>query len=112
MLTEKIVKIPIYRYTLKIVVSDTYKEISDKYPEVGSDTSKGVSVDYGDKGMICVPPKDLVTAVHECEHIKNMIWKRIGYTPIIDNDEPDAYLIECIFDEVIKVIEKHLASKC
>ena len=77
MLTEKNIIIPIYRYALKIVVFDDFKEVNERFPEVKSDDSKGLLLDYGDKSMICVPSYDTLTVVHECEHAKNAVWKRI-----------------------------------
>ena len=49
--------------------------------------------------------------VHELEHVKNLIWKSKGYKPQADNDEPDAYLIGWLFEQVDKVIKKHLSTK-
>ena len=34
---------------------------------------------------------------HESEHIKNAIWRYIGYEPQRDNDEVDAYLLTYIY---------------
>lgn len=112
MLTEKSIIIPIFRYSLKIVVFDSIKEFRDKYPDLLEDNPKGALIDYGDKSMICIPPNDMGTLIHECEHAKNAIWKRIGFIPTSENDEPDAYLVEYIYNETLKVIKKHLATKC
>lgn len=42
MLTEKNIIVPIYRYALKIVVFDDFKEVKERFPEVESDDSKGI----------------------------------------------------------------------
>lgn len=112
MITEKNVVIPIYRYALKVVVFDSLKEAKERFPDIQSDDSKGLVLDYGDKAIICVPPNDTLTVLHECEHIKNAIWKRIGFIPTPENDEPDAYLLEYIYKEVMKIVSKHLATQC
>ena len=44
---------------------------------------------------------------HECLHVKNAVWNRIGYSPNPLNDEVDAYLLDYIMTEVLKVVEKH-----
>ena len=44
---------------------------------------------------------------HECLHVKNAVWARIGYSPQALNDEVDAYLLDYIMTEVLKVVEKH-----
>jgi hypothetical protein len=36
---------------------------------------------------------------HESEHIKNAIWRYIGYEPQRDNDEVDAYLLTYIYNK-------------
>ena len=112
MLTHKVIIVPIYRYALRIVVFDDFKEVVETFPEVKHNDSKGTVIDYGDKSMICVPPDDIPTVVHECEHVKNSIWKRIGFIPTPENDEPDAYLLEYLYKEVMKIVKKHLATQC
>lgn len=110
MITEKNIVIPIYRYSLKIIVFDDFKEVKERLPEINSGDSKGLLLDYGDKSIICVPSNDIPTVIHECEHAKNAVWKRVGFIPTPENDEPDAYLIEYIYKEVMKVVNKHLAT--
>lgn len=112
MITEKNIIVPIYRYALKIVIFDDFKEVKEAIPDIDSNDSKGLLLDYGDRSIICVPPHDTLTIVHECEHAKNAIWRRIGFIPTPDNDEPDAYLIEYLYKEVMKIVKKHLATQC
>lgn len=112
MITEKNIIVPIYRYALKIVIFDDFKEVKEAIPDIDSNDSKGLLLDYGDRSIICVPPHDTLTIVHECEHAKNAIWKRIGFIPTPENDEPDAYLIEYLYKEVMKIVKKHLATQC
>lgn len=110
MITEKIISVPIFRYKLKIVVFDTFEELRGKYSSVVTEIVSGLTVDYTDKAMVCVPPNDPLVVVHECEHVKNLVWQRIGFVPTPQNDEPDAYLLEYIYNEIMKVINKHLAT--
>lgn len=112
MITEKNIIVPIYRYALKIVIFDDFKEVKEAIPDIDSNDSKGLLLDYGDRSIICVPPHDTLTIVHECEHAKNAIWRRIGFIPTLENDEPDAYLIEYLYKEVMKIVKKHLATQC
>lgn len=112
MLTEKNIIVPIYRYALKIVVFDNFSEVADRYPEIEDTGCKGTLIDYGDKSMMCIPPHDVYSVIHECEHAKNAIWKRVGFIPTPENDEPDAYLIEYLYKEAMKIVKKHLASQC
>ena len=44
---------------------------------------------------------------HECLHVKNTVWSRIGYSPQALNDEVDAYLIAYVYKRIIEVYSKH-----
>lgn len=112
MITEKNIRIPIYRYTLKIVVANSVKEAAERFTDIQDTTAKGIVLGYEGRAIMVVPPDDIPTIVHECEHVKNAVWERIGFVPTPNNDEPDAYLLEYIFAEVMKVVKKHLASQC
>ena len=108
MLTEKVITVPIYKYCLKIVVFDNYQEVADKYFNGKENDCNAITVDYGDKSMMCIPPDHIPTIVHECEHVKSNIWRRIGHITTPENDEVDAYLLEYIFKEAMKLVRKHL----
>ena len=45
--------------------------------------------------------------IHEAGHIKNAIWRYIGYTPMRDNDEVDQYLVTYIYNKIVDVFYKH-----
>ena len=48
-----------------------------------------------------------VNIAHESEHVKNAIWRFIGYEPQRDNDEVDAYLLTYIYNKITDVFYKH-----
>lgn len=110
MITEKKIIVPIFNYAAKIVVADTIEEASKKYDI--DPNCKGALLEYEDKSILIVKPNVDNVVVHECVHLKNAIWNRIGYTPAPTNDEPDAYLVDYLYNQVCKVIQKHLAPKC
>lgn len=107
MITEKVITVPIYKYIVKILVCDTIIEAKDKYDHIPDDCN-GAEIDYGDKSMIVVTPDSTSVIVHECHHLKSAIFKRIGHITTPENDEVDSYLIEYLFEEVMKVVRKHL----
>lgn len=43
--------------------------------------------------------------VHEAVHIKNKVFMTIGHKNDRDNDEPEAYFVEWIFDKISQEIE-------
>nr|DAG89229.1 MAG TPA: hypothetical protein [Crassvirales sp.] len=105
MVTKKTIKVPIYNYKVVIIVADTWKEAHELYPSIGERTTACV-FENSDNSIIVVPPQpDLI--VHECVHLKNCIWNYIGYKPVADNDEVDAYLVDYLFTQVSKVAAKH-----
>lgn len=114
MLTEKAFKVPIYDYRVEVVIFDDFKEVMNKYPHIATREMKGCAAECIGLPVskLIVPHNDKSTLVHELEHIKNIIWKHIGYTPQVGNDEPDAYLMSYLVEQTDKVIDKHLASKC
>lgn len=108
MITEKTILIPIYRHRLRICVCDSINEAIDKYPEIPSN-SEACTITYNEGNtLVVVEPNNIPVIVHECEHIKNDVWIRIGHVPDLKNQETDAYLIEHIFEEIMKVVRKHL----
>lgn len=107
--------IPIYDVKLAVYVFDKWEEIQSALPEEERDVqSKGITwTNNNDFFLISVAidSRYRLSAVHEAEHIKNMIWDYIGYTPQSGNDEVDAYLIKYVYSLIKKVIEKHMATK-
>ena len=107
MITKKDIKIPIFRLDLKIVVVDDMKEALEISPNIDTETDSCV-IDYNNgTATIIIASNDMSIIAHECLHVKNAVWTRIGYSPNPINDEVDAYLLDYIMAEVLKVVEKH-----
>ena len=110
MITERTITIPLYRHKVKVVVTDDITEAKQKYIEI-PDNSAACALNYGSSSAVVVTSNNLAEIVHEVVHVKNYIWTTIGYSPIADNDEPDAYLVSYLFERVMNVVETHLLSK-
>lgn len=114
MVTKRRVKIPIFNYLMIVYVFDEWKDLKNNIPDdiYNIPNSNGVTIDYEDSCIICCSSnaKFKSTIVHESGHIKNLIWKYIGYTPMRDNDEVDQYLQSYIFEQIERIIEKHLTK--
>lgn len=107
MMTKKNISIPIFRVTLKIVVVDDIKEALKISPNIDTEADSCV-IDYNNGTVtIIIASNDMSIIAHECLHVKNAVWTRIGYSPNAMNDEVDAYLLDYIMAEVLKVVEKH-----
>ena len=107
MITKKNIEIPIFRLKLKIVVVDDIKEALKINPNIDTGADSCV-IDYNNGiATIIIASNDMSIIAHECLHVKNVVWARIGYSPNAMNDEVDAYLLDYIMTEVLKVVEKH-----
>lgn len=99
--------IPIFNYKLSVIIFD-----EEDWDKVSQYSNSGTKL----KGFVNYKPGEArvfigsqfgSTIVHESEHIKNLIWDWIGYTPQPNNDEVDSYLITYIYNKITDVFYKH-----
>ena len=111
MLTKKRKLIPIFDYYMTILIFDSLEDLKGSIPDdIYEVPARGVTIEYEGSCVVCCTPKYQSTVVHESGHIKNLVWKYIGYTPQVDNDEVDQYLRTYIYEEIIKVLNSHIAK--
>lgn len=107
MVTKKVINIPIFRVKLTIAVVDNIEEALKLDSRIDVRVDSCV-LDYSNgKVMVVIASNNMSVIAHECLHVKNAVWNRIGYSPQALNDEVDAYLLDYIMTEVLKVVEKH-----
>ena len=108
MITQKKIIIPIFNYKLTIVIFDKWEECDKFLPadEMETEASAITISNYG-ASLVAVNAKRGSSIAHESEHIKNAIWRYIGYEPQRDNDEVDAYLLTYIYNKITDVFYKH-----
>lgn len=108
MITQRKMVIPIFNYKLSVVIFDKWEECSKFLPpeEMEIEANAITMMNYG-AALVAVNSKRETSIVHEAEHVKNAIWKYIGYTPQRDNDEVDAYLLSYIYKKISEVFYKH-----
>ena len=107
MITKKVINIPIFRLKLKIIIVDELKEALGIEPNIDTEADSCVIDHNNGTATIIIASNDMSIIAHECLHIKNIVWNRIGYSPQALNDEVDANLLDYIITEVLKVVEKH-----
>ena len=107
MITKKDINIPIFRLKLKIIIVDELKEALGIEPNIDTEADSCVIDHNNGTATIIIASNDMSIIAHECLHIKNIVWNRIGYSPQALNDEVDAYLVEYLFNQVSKVVAKH-----
>ena len=107
MITKKNINIPIFRLKLKIVVVDDIEEALEIDTNINTEADSLVIDHNNGTATVIIASNDMSIIAHECLHVKNAVWNRIGYSPNPLNDEVDAYLLDYIMAEVLKVVEKH-----
>ena len=109
MITKRKHLVPIFEYPITIIIFDDWEDLKNYIPEdIYAEPCRGVTIDFEDHCVVCCTPKYATSIVHEAGHIKNLIWKYIGYTPIRDNDEVDQYLHTYIYEVILKILNKHV----
>lgn len=105
MITQKKMIVPIFDYKLTIVIYDKWSEVEHLFD--GGPEPKAITATQHGAALVAVNSKRGSSIIHEAEHIKNAIWRYIGYTPMRDNDEVDAYLLTYIYNKITDVFYKH-----
>lgn len=83
--------IPIFNYKLTVVIFDKWEELGRFLPkEEMEQEGKAITINQYGASLVAINSKRGSSIIHEAEHIKNSIWRYIGYTPQEDNDEVDA----------------------
>lgn len=108
MITQKKIIIPIFDYRLTIIIFDKWQELDKFLPEDEMELeAKAITLHQHGASLVAVNAKRGNSIAHESEHIKNAIWRYIGYEPQRDNDEVDAYLLTYIYSKITDVFYKH-----
>lgn len=103
----KKINIPIYRGVFVICITDDLKKVENKFNLINTDSLDAFTFKIG-HNYYMVTTKDLKISViaHESVHIKNMIFKDSFIKLDINNDEPEAYLLEWVIDQYYKYLNK------
>lgn len=109
MITQRKLTVPIFNYKLTVLIYDDWNEVrhldlndrDSKYAPAGFTTYQ-----YG-AALVAINSKRGSSIIHESEHVKNLIWEYIGYTPQANNDEVDAYLLTYIYNKITEIFYKH-----
>lgn len=106
MITKRRLNIPIFNYKLVIVIYDKLEEVKDMHK--GSIEPKAFTRIFPEGcSIVAVNSKEEASIVHEAEHVKNAIWEFIGYSPQVDNDEVDSYLLTYVYIKILEIFKKH-----
>lgn len=86
MITQKKITIPIFNYKLTIVIFDKWKECDKFLPADEMETeANAITIHNYGASLVAVNAKRESSIAHESEHIKNAIWRYIGYEPLMSS---------------------------
>jgi hypothetical protein len=108
MINRKRIKIPIYEQSLLVVVSDNFKSVEKEFNLADTSNYNGVCFE-NERGIVILiaPDSDLSVIAHESVHAAGILFDIVGATVDVKNDEPFAYLVGWIVEQVLKVKDKY-----
>lgn len=120
---EHVVDIPIYRGKLIIIVSDDKEEIKKKisdFEEDGDIYGHACLTNWeGWQGFALVinhknkhRPLTFGVIAHEALHLTNFLMNERGVHLDYENDEPHAYLLDWIIEQVLDFLSQHKILTC
>ena len=101
----KKIEVPIYNYDLTIILTKDLNEVVKKYKLDGEFGNFG-ALTFEDKSkyrhyvVAFTDSNHLSNIAHEIVHIKNYIFLGINAKVDLHNDEPEAYLVGWLFDQI------------
>lgn len=108
MTTKRNLIIPIFEYKLTVIIFDDWEEITYLLSQEDANIeAKAETLSTYGASLVLVNSRRGDSIVHEAGHIKNAIWRYIGYEPMRDNDEVDQYLVTYIYAKIRDVFYKH-----
>lgn len=105
---KKIIKVPIYNGNLVLIETEDFKPIEKKYNLSNTSTYNAFVFAKDGKNtieyiMVFRPETiDPGVIVHESVHIVNELFYNKGIKPDLLNDEPQAYLLQWVFEQAMK----------
>ena len=115
MFNRKTVNIPIYHGKLDICITDDRERMAKDYKDVGgfNDEVFAHTLYNESKGVFAVVlnPLNSISKLsqgiiaHEAVHVVNFVFGSRGVIPDTDNDEPMAYFVEWVVDEINKYLQ-------
>jgi hypothetical protein len=97
---------------------ETEREIKNQYDiDVELSKTAGAStIDVTNKrglyGIYLRIERDRATElVHECVHMANKVFSRVGYYPALGNDEVQAYYVGYLFEKISKLLNTEVKDE-
>ena len=110
MVTNKKIQVPIYNFIIDVTIFDEWKEIVKWYTDNKEDERAGfilTNKSNPTKIKFFVNVEHPSCIMHEIIHLKNIIFDIICHNSNRYNDEPEAYLVQYLYEKIIEVYYKH-----
>lgn len=110
MVTNKKVQVPIYDFTIYVTIFDKWEEVAKWHYNDKDDEREGfilTNKSNPTKIKFFVNVEYPSCIMHEIIHVKNIIFDTIGHSSDMHNDEPEAYLVQYLYQKIIEVYYKH-----
>ena len=118
---SKKVRIPLYGGSLFVMIAEDYeKEKKELHKDWQPDRSDFMGYSESNSGtyVVILNKKyirndfDLVSTIaHEADHIVSFIFKRVGIKLDLYNDEPHAYLLGYLVEQIYRIYINNLILK-
>jgi hypothetical protein len=96
--------IPLYNRSFHIALSN--QAAGDLIGDIYVVETGMVQEFEGDPPLVILIEKSHEVIIHECTHVALCIMRKIGMTPDIDNQEPMAYMMGFIAEQVYDAIDR------
>ena len=113
MVTNKKIQVPIYNFTIYVTIFDKWEEIKKYHKNDTEDEREGFILTNdteATKLRLFVNVECPSCIMHEIIHIKNIIFDIINHNSNRYNDEPEAYLVQYLYNKIVEVYYKHKDS--
>lgn len=112
------IEVPLYKGTLVVVCCNNSAVVKNRFPDLDIDaeifahTYTGGNWNGKNARIVLLNPLSQVANLnsgviaHEAYHVVSGIMSHVGVYPSFDNDEPMAYLIEWVVNNIHRVVDR------
>lgn len=103
-----------FRVGVELLISPSMKEILEilEKPTHEAALIDGIVFDGWHNGWVTMALRstvDLEALVHECNHVKNRVFSRMGYDVDPENDEMESYFLGWFAQKVLDSLNEHVS---
>lgn len=109
---KKKLLIPIYEQYLFIIIAEDFKPLEEPYSLKPTDGYLGLTFDHKKDIYVAIKPDSHPSTIaHESVHVANYLYDIVGAEVDIRNDEPYAYLIGWIVEQIYIIKDGYINTR-